>query len=140
MMPEPYTPLSRYAAVFTQLNAASLPDLAALLDDKTVFQDPFHRLEGREEVIALFAALYRRMPAARFEVLDCCAHPSGETHYLRWRFTGGRFDFTGVSTVRFNAAGLVAEHIDYWDAAQGVYEKLPALGRLLRGIRRFLFG
>jgi steroid delta-isomerase len=133
-------PLSAYAAVFKDLTADSLPRLAALLTDDVFFRDPFHALNGRDAVVALFRGMYKRMPEARFEVLDVCAHPDGETHYLRWRFTGGRFDFTGVSTVRFNAAGLVSEHIDYWDAAGGVYERLPVLGGLLRGFRRLAFG
>lgn len=132
--------LKAYAAVFKDLTADSLPRLAALFAGDVYFRDPFHALNGRDAVVALFRGMYKRMPEARFEVLDVCAHPGNETHYLRWRFTGGRFDFTGVSTVRFNAAGLVSEHIDYWDAAGGVYERLPVFGAALRGIRRALFG
>jgi len=132
--------LKAYAAVFKDLTADSLPRLNALFAGDVYFRDPFHVLTGRDAVVALFRSMYKRMPDARFEVLDVCAHGADETHYLRWRFTGGRFDFTGVSTVRFNAAGLVSEHIDYWDAAGGVYERLPVLGGLLRGFRRLAFG
>jgi hypothetical protein len=44
----------------------------------------------------------------------------------------------GVSEVRFDAAELVVEHVDYWDPAAAVYERLPLLGGVLRGLRRRL--
>jgi hypothetical protein len=33
---------------------------------------------------------------------------------------------------------LIAIHRDYWDAAQELYEKIPVLGAVLRGLRRKL--
>jgi hypothetical protein len=32
----------------------------------------------------------------------------------------------------------VVEHIDYWDAAEQIYERLPVLGNVLRPIRERL--
>jgi len=34
--------------------------------------------------------------------------------------------------------GKVVEHIDYWDAAEQVYERLPLLGPILRRVRQRL--
>ena len=42
----------------------------------------------------------------------------------------------GATRLRFDAQGRVAEHRDYWDAAQELYEKLPLIGSVLRAIRR----
>lgn len=44
----------------------------------------------------------------------------------------------GVSEVRFDSVGLITAHIDYWDAARQLYEKLPLLGGVLRMIRHRL--
>ncbi|MGB4227100.1 MAG: hypothetical protein WBJ68_10665 [Candidatus Dechloromonas phosphoritropha] len=44
----------------------------------------------------------------------------------------------GVSHLKFDAAGKVDYHRDYWDAAEELYMKLPVLGMLMRGLRRTL--
>ena len=53
--------------------------------------------------------------------------------------TGLRPDFSRSNTdavYRFAADGRVAYHRDYWDPAEGIYEKLPWIGGLFRWIRR----
>jgi len=42
----------------------------------------------------------------------------------------------GSSHIRFNSAGLVIYHRDYWDAAEELYEKIPLLGNLMRFLKR----
>ena len=42
----------------------------------------------------------------------------------------------GSSHLRFDEAGLVDYHRDYWDAAQELYEKIPGLASLMRWLRR----
>ena len=44
----------------------------------------------------------------------------------------------GCTELRFDSAGQVALHRDYWDAAEELYEKLPLLGALMRALRRRL--
>jgi len=41
----------------------------------------------------------------------------------------------GISHLRFDEAGLVVLHQDYWDPAGGIYENLPIIGWILRNIR-----
>jgi len=42
----------------------------------------------------------------------------------------------GATHLRFDAAGKVVLHRDYWDAAEELYAKLPLLGVLMRGLQR----
>jgi steroid delta-isomerase len=35
-----------------------------------------------------------------------------------------------------NDDGRIAQHRDYWDAAEELYEKLPVIGGLMRWMRR----
>ena len=44
----------------------------------------------------------------------------------------------GASHLRFDAAGKVVWHRDYWDAAEELYEKLPGIGWLMRLLKRRL--
>jgi steroid Delta-isomerase len=42
----------------------------------------------------------------------------------------------GGSHIVFGDDGRIALHRDYWDAAEELYEKLPAVGRLMRWLKR----
>jgi steroid delta-isomerase len=42
----------------------------------------------------------------------------------------------GASHLRFDAAGKVVLHRDYWDAAEELYAKLPLIGCVMRGLQR----
>ena len=68
----------------------------------------------------------------------------GRQCFLVWdfRFRFQRFSpqqwqtVQGSSHLRFDDQGLIELHRDYWDAAQELYEKLPAVGALMRWLRR----
>ena len=42
----------------------------------------------------------------------------------------------GASHLRFAPDGRVADHRDYWDAAEELYEKLPVVGGVMRWLKR----
>ena len=42
----------------------------------------------------------------------------------------------GASHLLFAPDGRIALHRDYWDAAEELYEKLPAVGMLMRWLKR----
>ena len=59
-----------------------------------------------------------------------------EFHLLRRGRRPQPFRIRGSSHLRFDAAGKVAMHRDYWDAAEELYARLPVLGALMRGLQR----
>ena len=68
----------------------------------------------------------------------------GDRAFLVWDFTfkvrrwqpGVERRIHGASYIRFDAAGKVELHRDYWDAGEELYEKLPVFGALVRWVRR----
>ena len=42
----------------------------------------------------------------------------------------------GITHARFNAAGKVVLHQDFWDTGLGFYQHLPALGNIIKSINR----
>jgi len=42
----------------------------------------------------------------------------------------------GVSHFKFNEAGLIYFHRDYWDANEELFVKLPGIGFLMRALRK----
>jgi hypothetical protein len=131
-----------YRRYFETLSQASLGDLRKLAAADMHFRDPFNDLVGPDKVIRSLELGYQHAEDMRFEFLDEAW--SGRTCYYRWRFffrpkrfSGGRaWTIDGMSEVRFDDGGLVAEHLDHWDAASQFYGKLPVLGRLIELVRR----
>jgi hypothetical protein len=88
--------------------------------------------------------MFRQVDAPRFRVEERIVADNGAV--LVWTFHyrapslagGGDQAMRGVSHLRFDAEGMVNYHRDYWDAAEELYMKLPAVGWLMRGLRRMI--
>jgi steroid Delta-isomerase len=134
------TPLDRYAEFWGALTPETLPQLAALVSHNIRFKDPFNDVRGVEPMIAVMALMFRH-GTPHFQVLDRALGAAADRGYLRWRCTiahssGAPTVLEGMSEVRFDTHGLAIEHIDHWDAAEQLYERVPMLGTVLRLIKR----
>ena len=108
------------------------------------FKDPFNEVRGVAAVQHIFIHMFDQVGEPRFIVTEKVVDDGGAM--LVWTFNfrsarqgGGETQaIRGVSHLRFDAAGKVNYHRDYWDAAEELYMKLPVLGMLMRGLRRAL--
>ena len=143
--------LARYVDLMTGLSAAKLATLAEIVTDDIHFRDPFNDVVGRAHFARCLADMLEQIADLRIEVTHAAplaALAGAETvspHALYWRFGGRlvklggrRWDVSGVAIVTLASDGRVREHLDYWDAAGGLYEQLPVLGGLMRWLRRRL--
>ena len=128
-----------YARYFEAIAPDTLDDLAQMLAQDVVFIDPFNRLEGRDQMVGVFAYMFETMTAPRFEVLDVAT--SADRAYLKWRMTGSvnaapkmPFDITGMSEVVFDETGKVMLHHDHWDSASQLLVHLPYIGWITKRI------
>lgn len=135
--------LARYVTVLERLTPETLPELRAVTAPDVRFKDPFHDVSGRGAMLAVFERMFVDVQDLTFSVHHAGLAADGETALLRWTLSGrvralnGRpWAVEGMSEVRLDAGGLVTAHIDYWDAASSLYERLPVIGWLLRLIRR----
>lgn len=104
------------------------------------FRDPFNDVRGVEAYKRVLDDMYEKLAYVRFKV----RHSAGDDaiRYLRWDLeyrSGAKADIRtiqGMSELRFGADGRVVEHVDHWDAASQLYERLPLIGAVLRAIRR----
>jgi limonene-1,2-epoxide hydrolase len=133
-------PACAYAAAWERLSPDTLPALGALFADDVRFRDPFNDVRGRDAALAVFRDMFERVEEPRFTVFDIAA--SDEAAYLKWRMTfrllGKPASIEGMSEIRFAADGRVSSHVDHWDAAGQLYEKLPGLSVPMRWLRRRL--
>lgn len=106
------------------------------------FKDPFNEVRGIPAIQRIFTHMFTQVADPRFVVTEKIV--DGNVAVLLWefRFRGKQWGrdqvqvIRGVSHLKFDRAGKVCEHRDYWDAAEELYEKLPVVGALIRFLRR----
>ena len=142
MSRHPDSRVARVVAFFEALTPADIARLAELYVDDARFKDPFNEIQGVAAIGAVFKHMYRTLDAPRFVVREIVVE--GDQCFLSWDFLFRfkRFDratdqcVRGGSHLHFAADGRISMHRDYWDAAEELYEKLPAVGALMRWLKR----
>jgi steroid Delta-isomerase len=132
-------PLARLARFYETLSAHSLQkELAHIYAPDADFKDPFNEVRGLPAIEAIFQHMFRKVKNPRFVVT--MQVQQGREAFLTWdfllHFAGREQCIRGASHIRFNDAGMVVMHRDYWDAAEELYEKLPLVGKLMRFLKR----
>ncbi|MBN8475399.1 MAG: nuclear transport factor 2 family protein [Sulfuritalea sp.] len=126
---------------FEHLSPATVDRVPDFYAANAEFKDPFNEVRGTEAIARIFGHMFTQVDEPRF-VID--SRFSGEDGVmLLWDFhfrTRGRrpqaIRVRGASHLRFDAAGKVVLHRDYWDTAEELYAKLPLLGAPMRFLQR----
>ena len=106
------------------------------------FSDALMMTRDRDRVVEHFQGLVDAGTAVQVEILQTLV--SEADVYLIWsmqaEFTPVRqsvvSDTIGVTHLRFNEAGRVILHQDFWDTGLGFYQHIPVLGRVVKSINR----
>lgn len=128
-------------AFFETLTPASVQQAADLYAPDARFIDPFNDVNGPRAIAGIFAHMFVALERPRFVVTaqlvqGCNCFLTWELHFKFKRFLRHRPQvIVGASHLVFSTQGLVTLHRDYWDAAQGLYEKLPVIGSLMRWLK-----
>jgi ketosteroid isomerase-like protein len=130
----------RVVEAFETLEPAALAQLDALYTPDARFRDPFNELRGVAAIRGLFGHMFDTLDDPRFLIRDIVV--DGDQAFLTWdfvfrmkRWRRGEQRIHGGSHLRFAPDGRIAEHRDYWDAAEELYAKLPVIGALMRWLR-----
>jgi steroid delta-isomerase len=130
--------LDDYIDFFEQMKREDLTRLPIFFAQQARFKDPFNDVYGIEPIRQVFHHMFETLTTPKF-VIEEAVLDSGVA-YIKWQFTGElkakSLKLVGVSRVVFDEVGLVSEHIDYWDASEQFYMKLPIIGSILRFIQR----
>ena len=106
------------------------------------FSDALMMTRDRDRVVEHFQGLVDAGTAVQVEILQTIV--SEADVYLIWsmlaEFTPLRqsvvSDTIGITHLRFNEAGQVVLHQDFWDTGLGFYQHIPVLGRVVKSINR----
>ncbi|WP_282610397.1 nuclear transport factor 2 family protein [Pelagibius sp. Alg239-R121] len=134
------TAVADYIAFFENLTPDDLGKFDEIFASDARFRDPFNDAHGVAAVRRVFEKMFEDVDGHSFKVFDHAI--SGNRVYLNWEFRltpRGKSDvwqIEGMSVIEFREDGKVSAHVDHYDAASQIYEKIPVIGAVLRGLRR----
>ncbi len=133
--------VERVRVFFESLTPESAARIGAIYADDAWFKDPFNEVRGVAAIRRIFEHMFVQVEAPRFVIRDLVAQ--ADDAFVTWEFRfrsrrlgNGEQVIRGASHLKFAADGRIARHRDYWDAAEELYEKLPAVGGLMRWLKR----
>lgn len=107
--------------------------LASIYHESIVFSDPFHTINGLDDLSQYFHQMYRSIESIHFRY----GHywHNDETDFLRWTMTyrhpaiskGKEIELEGGTELIWQS-DLVIQHTDLFDAGAMLYEHLPVIG------------
>ena len=125
----------RYAGYFANLTPDNVGDLRSIATGDILFKDPFNEITGVDRMIGLLSHMFETTHEPKFIIRDQAFGTNFS--FISWDFTCsvnrlGPLKLVGASEIRFAEDWRASAHIDHWDAAHQLYEKLPLLGRCLK--------
>lgn len=142
LTPDHTAALERLVQFFETLTVESAQtQLSNIYAADASFKDPFNEVRGLGAITPLFTHMFVQVENPRF-VIDTHIL-QGNQAFITWdflfnmkRYARDEQCIRGATQLRFNDAGLVEMHRDFWDAAEELYEKLPVLGSLMRVLKK----
>ena len=136
--------LTQFIAYFsheaTPTGQSSALHAADLYADDLYFSDTLLTSEDKAQVVRHLESMLDATQHLEVRVLD--TQQTGADAYLVWQMTATFMPVSqqvtghsiGVTHLRFNDAGEIVLHQDFWDASAGFYEHVPVLGTIIRTI------
>ena len=128
----------RYIEFLENLTSENVSELSAYIDNDVIFQDPFHRVQGAEQMVKIINKMFNRVSNVNFCVIDHVVN--NDVVFFGWDvdglLLGKNWQVNGVPYLKYNKDLKILEHIECWDAASQLYEQFPVVGSLFKHLRR----
>ena len=140
--------VKKYISAYESLSINNLDTLKNTFTNDIEFEDPFNKVNGKEEVIKIFSEMFEKIDNPKFQILELSYAQNFDkklTIYLKWILNGKfkrnkkSFAIKGVSEVKFNGQGKVVKHIDYWDSMTQLIVHLPYVGSFVKTFLKGIF-
>ena len=141
MTPTEFDDISNiYVNALQKLSHAHLEDFFELTSAHIEFRDPFNHTRGQSAMRMIFNDMFDKLENVSFDVHSHAGDVTERLLYMHWTFSArnkwtGQMSFQGMSRVHVSEDGLVDSHLDYWDAGEEMYERIPVLGTIIRRIK-----
>ena len=136
--------VDKLISFYERMSPGTVAEIADIYAADAYFKDPFNEFNGVDRIEAIFRHMYQQVEDPRFLVREWSGTERDgflvwDMHFRSRMMRGGNVQtIRGVSHIRFDAAGKVAYHRDYWDTGEELYAKLPVIGWLIRWLRKVM--
>jgi hypothetical protein len=132
--------LQRFNDFYAQYSAEAVREgVRGLYAENAWFGDPFHIVEGIDEIEHYFLVMAEPVESCSFTVDS--VHRSENDYFARWTMQlestaakGEIIHTIGMSHVRFNSEGKIIFQQDYWDSS-AMLDRLPIVGFWTRMVK-----
>lgn len=133
--------LTNFINVYQQLGTDNLAMLNNIYHEEVYFQDPLHDLQGKAALLSYFDNLYTNVSQCDF-VINHYFNDDGQAalywtmSYVHPKLNSGRIiSVAGHSHLKAKDQQVVY-HRDYLDVGAMLYENIPLLGTVIRGLKK----
>ncbi len=133
--------IERFKAFYLDVKHPQLDKIDDVYTEDVLFKDPVHELRGAENLHAYLSEMCVNVHSGRFEYLDQIV--SENTAYIKWnmhfkhpKLGNQTITVRGISQVQFNER--IYFHEDVYDLGQLIYEHVPLLGAVVKGLKKRL--
>ena len=137
--------LQRWNSLISDFSRESMSgQVATVYADEFFFNDTLKTFTEPEALERYFLETADALVFGKVEFQDVAI--SGDDVYVRWRMTyqskklrkREEIITIGMSHLRFNGAGEVVLHQDFWDSTRGIFEHVPVIGTGIRAVKKRL--
>lgn len=131
-----------FGEVFANLQNDNLTDIVnEVYADSFYFNDTFRTIRDKKNLANYLQETGKTVESIEVTINDIAR--SDNEVYVRWSMKmqfsvlgkAINSDSVGMTHLRFNDAGEIILHQDFWDGADAFYQHLPVIGMWLRQIR-----
>ncbi|MTI08890.1 DUF2358 domain-containing protein [Curvivirga aplysinae] len=136
-----HTAIKTYIHLFENLSEIRIQKMNEFVAEDVTFKDPFNQVSSLPDLQSILYKTLKDVDHPTFQVSHI--YQQDDSYILKWTFSGripvlGMWDFDGLSEISINKHGKICSHIDYWDASEHFYMRIPVLGSFIRAVRRRL--
>lgn len=125
---------------YKRFSIENIQQLEELYDSDILFIDPFHEINGINQLKDYFTNLSQNLNSCQFNFLQECASPGSA--FLQWKmeFSHPRIKaglpqtVEGTTLLKFDKK--ITFHRDYFDSSEMLYKHIPIFSQVIKYVER----
>ncbi|MFC3195460.1 nuclear transport factor 2 family protein [Marinicella sediminis] len=133
---------STFGIIFSDFKSgATESNIRSVYANELYFNDTLKIIYNIDDLVSYMSESAAHVDSTTVDILDVIR--SDQDYFIRWsmkmklsvRGKSINSHSIGMTQLRFNEAGKVVFHQDFWDASEALYEHLPILGRWVKKVK-----
>ena len=133
--------IEKFKKTYQQMTLENIENIRELYDNNLRFIDPFHQVDGLNNLIKYFDRLYKNLHSTEFVFTQEII--TEKDAYLAWNMklihpklkNGNEVLIEGMSYLQFSNEKKIIFHRDYFDGGAMLYENIPLIGAIIRWVK-----